>query len=147
MAMGNSNIEPDQVQKAWDGLVQSCPLLFDGKDSYCFECKDGWFDLIAEICKGVEALIDAMPEGDRYEDYGDGERCTLYTIGQIKEKYGTLRFYMNGAEVDGSEELIEAAEEKSAKTCEVCGKPGETRSTSWISTLCDDHYGVRTAPK
>lgn len=56
---------------------------------------------------------------------------------QIKEKFGTLRFYMSS----GTEEmwkLIHEAEEKSAHTCEDCGAPGKERNDGWIRTLCDE---------
>ena len=56
---------------------------------------------------------------------------------QVKEKYGTLRFYMSS----GNEEiwnLIEEAEKKSAETCEGCGVPGELRQGSWSGTSCDN---------
>lgn len=57
---------------------------------------------------------------------------------QVKEKYGTLRFYTNGNAnyVDG---LINMAESMSARTCETCGAPGKTRQGPWIRTLCDEH--------
>lgn len=65
-------------------------------------------------------------------------------IQQIKEKFGTLRFYYNGhSEVENAthmmENLIVAAELESEKTCEWCGAPGKRRKTNWIKTLCDTH--------
>lgn len=57
---------------------------------------------------------------------------------QIKEKFGTLRFYY-----DGGDEYcrgIEAmAESMSARTCETCGTPGKLRHGGWVRTLCDQH--------
>lgn len=60
---------------------------------------------------------------------------------QIKEKYGTLRFYVGGAS-DHIFRLIEKAEEKSAETCYDCGEPGYLQSHEgnpfgWYSTLCE----------
>lgn len=57
---------------------------------------------------------------------------------QVKEKFGTLRFYYRGGDeyIDG---LVSMAEAMSGVTCETCGKPGETRSGGWIRTLCDEH--------
>jgi hypothetical protein len=67
------------------------------------------------------------------------------SVAQIKEKFGTLRFYVdiNGATKEVREQIdaiISDAEGKSCVTCEVCGKPGSRRSTGWIQTLCDEHY-------
>jgi len=57
---------------------------------------------------------------------------------QVKEKYGTLSFYMTEG-TDQIFDLIHEAEEKSAKICEVCGESGKRRGGGWISTLCDKH--------
>mgnify|MGYP000093879836 CR=1 FL=1 len=57
-------------------------------------------------------------------------------IDQIKEKFGGLRFY-----VDGDAELLDFIDEMEAKSltvCEGCGKPGRPRDGGWILTLCDE---------
>lgn len=77
----------------------------------------------------VQPLIDKATEEGR-------------KIYQIKEKFGGLRFYTDGA----SEELakmIRDAELLSFKTCEYCGEPGEERDSGWIKTLCDKHHQER----
>lgn len=57
---------------------------------------------------------------------------------QVKEKYGSLRFYHGGGD-----EIIDAyvtfAEYLSERTCEVCGATGKQRDGSWIVTRCDEH--------
>ncbi len=59
-------------------------------------------------------------------------------VQQVKEKYGTLRFYVSSAP-EWYFDLIDYYEEKSSKTCEQCGKPGKLRDNRyWILTLCDD---------
>ncbi len=139
MAMGNSNLEPDQAQKAWDELVQSCPLLFRGEDSYWFECGPGWHDLLEELCFKIEAKLAAMPHDELHYMDSDEKPTRLYYVEQIKEKFATLRFYMD-QEPDGVDNLIAAAEAKSSQTCETCGDPGEPRSMGWHKTCCDKHY-------
>lgn len=57
---------------------------------------------------------------------------------QVKEKFGTLRFYMSSSN-DKIEKLIDEAERKSAITCEECGEPGVLRGGGWLKTLCDKH--------
>ena len=56
---------------------------------------------------------------------------------QVKEKFGTLRFYYNGGDdyIDGA---VSMAEAMSAVTCETCAEPGEVRPGGWIKTLCDE---------
>ena len=54
---------------------------------------------------------------------------------QIKEKYGTLRVYLYGADkhIDG---LVTMAEACSETTCEVCGNSGSLYGTGWYYTRC-----------
>ena len=56
---------------------------------------------------------------------------------QVKEKYGTLRFYMTTSS-DEMEKLIDVAEKLSETTCELCGMPGSLRDDcGWYKTRCD----------
>jgi len=68
-------------------------------------------------------------------------------IAQVKEKFGTLRFYTYGHEDEELSKLIREAEKKSAVTCEFCGKPGTLDdSGGWWKTTCPDHtYEKRKA--
>jgi hypothetical protein len=64
---------------------------------------------------------------------------------QIKEKYGTLRFYFS---VDGEEndyqiqysiieDIINGAEAEAARTCEITGESGSLcKKGTWYNTLC-----------
>lgn len=56
---------------------------------------------------------------------------------QVKEKYGTLRFYVDYAdeEVNG---MISMAEAMSASTCEACGstQDAKVRGKGWLSCRC-----------
>ena len=95
------------------------PKLFQG-----FEFGDGWFDLINELCEKIE-------------DYNNDIQEDSYVIAeQVKEKFGGLRFYVNRPkDVD---DWVDEAEDKSFKTCEYCGKPGEIdNSKAWSKTLCE----------
>lgn len=57
---------------------------------------------------------------------------------QVKEKFGTLRFYYDGGNstIDG---MVRMAEAMSSRTCEECGAPGKSTSGGWIRTLCETH--------
>jgi len=55
---------------------------------------------------------------------------------QVKEKFGTLRFYMTHT-TDKMDKLIGEAEKLSEVTCENCGEPGTLRQDGWWRTLCD----------
>lgn len=64
------------------------------------------------------------------------EKVQYVRVAQVKEKFGTLRFYYEGGDeyVAG---LVSMAESMSAVTCEECGVPGKTGGDGWIRTLCD----------
>lgn len=89
------------------------------------ECGDGWKEIIQPILDYV----------DNYNiDKSEEERIT---ISQIKEKFGTLRVYVN----NGTEELreiIRNAEHESSITCEFCGsKENIGHTLGWITTCCE----------
>jgi hypothetical protein len=62
------------------------------------------------------------------------------TLDQVKEKFGTLRFYYSGGDeyISG---LVSMAESMSGVTCEECGKPGTRTGGGWIKTVCVEHGG------
>lgn len=60
-------------------------------------------------------------------------------IHQIKEKFGTLRFYVGDAP-ERVHEVIQTAEYQSFQTCEECGEPGRlVNLQGWLKTACDLH--------
>lgn len=95
-----------------------------------FECGDGWYHIIDAAC--------AQIENRAYNNRLNGVKFTPVIATQVKEKYGTLRFYYAGGDeyVDG---VVSMAESISATTCETCGAPGKLREGGWLKTLCDEH--------
>ena len=94
------------------------------KEAGFFCIGPGWYGLVKELIEG------AIAAG------WDRQIC------QVKEKFGGLRFYINGAPEEVWD-LIRDAEEKSYEICEECGEPGELRPIGWYSTLCDKHNAER----
>ena len=78
----------------------------------------GWADILARLIPDLLALG------------WDG------SIHQVKEKYGTLRFYVGSAS-GAVFKRIDQAELESETTCEQCGQPGRLRGWDWVVTLCD----------
>jgi hypothetical protein len=74
-----------------------------------------------------------MPEGE------NGGEIEMFAV-QVKEKYGTLRFYMS-ASTDEINDLISDAEALSSQTCYVCGDNGKMRGETWYEVKCDKCYG------
>jgi hypothetical protein len=119
-------------------LCKKYPEIF--KDRYAdmrttamcwgFECGDGWYHIIDAAC--------AQIENRAYNNRLNNLKFPPVIATQVKEKYGTLRLYYTGGDeyVDG---VVSMAEAISARTCEVCGAPGELCEGSWLRTLCDEH--------
>lgn len=106
-----------------------------------FECDDGWFDLINNLCTDIENWFLNNYEGTGYngETYYH-EVPDHFNVQQVKEKYGSLRFYVTCAP-EKVFDMIHEAEKKSFYICEKCGKEGDgfyRDDLSWIITLCDD---------
>ena len=129
-------------------LVEDFPLLYADRYSdkratamcWGFACGDGWEPLIRELSEHLEKEIQKYIElytEDEIEEAKKfyGEYPWWPTASQVKEKYGTLRFYMTKSS-DKMEEYINVAERKSARTCEVCGKRGKVYAEGWIITRC-----------
>jgi hypothetical protein len=125
-------------------LCAEFPLLYSVRyentrcslSHFGFETGDGWFRIIYELSAELEELIRRLPAGERDEYYAV----------QVKEKFGTLRFYMN-TETEEMSRAIREAEGRSASTCEVCGQTGTLRGGGWLKTLCDSHEAERLASR
>ena len=59
-------------------------------------------------------------------------------VSDVKEKYGSLRIYVDGVSMEILD-FIYDIEERSLKICEICGAAGKPNLTGWIKTLCDEH--------
>jgi hypothetical protein len=112
-------------------IVDACPSLFEtvnGELNFYFECGDGWADLLVELCQKIQSRLNIL----------DKDFAKDIVALQVKEKYGTLRFYLSYYD-ELIELCVEDAEKKSAHTCEQCGKPGTLRGQVWLYTACDEH--------
>ena len=101
---------------------------------YGFECEDGWFDLIWELCEEIEKSENIMKFDKQAKKLLLGKDDL--NVFQVKEKYGGLRFYMDGCSVE-TQKIINKFEDKSLTICERCGTFGEIRSGRWVKVLCD----------
>ena len=131
-------------------LVEKCPVLYGNRygdmteTAMCwgFECDDGWFDIIDKL-------------SEKIENVNNLNLGFIIVADQVKEKFGTLRFYYH-TEATGDDlteeqlrrntllaelvdNAIDIAEFKTEHTCEVCGKRGKLRDDGWIKCLCDEH--------
>lgn len=100
-------------------LCESFPALFSGH-IISMDCGNGWYPIVYTLSQALASNPEAR-------------------VAQIKEKFGGLRYYVDG--VSGDEErFICAAENASFEICEECGAPGRLRDEPrgrWLKTFCD----------
>jgi hypothetical protein len=81
-----------------DLLCNKYPKMFVNRNApmtetcmcWGFECGDGWFDLIDELCGTIQSYIDGNSRPDN--------EIQQVTVDQVKSKFGTLRFYATGGD-------------------------------------------------
>ena len=116
-----------------------------------FDCGDGWYNIINALCFQIQSYIDwknsqrqLLLTSNPY-DRPIPDEVPQVVATQVKEKFGTLRFYWGGhgghpITINIMDDIVYAAEIKSAYICEECGKYGELRTGGWwIKTLCGTH--------
>ena len=124
-------------------------------DAYGMELGDGWYQVIWDMCAEITAVYET-----------EGLPVDL-VVDQVKEKFGTLRFYYHPKDQEAAihafdclnegsslrfqpsssnvhqktAEIVGKYETLSAQVCEICGKPGCLRKNlRRIQTLCEEHY-------
>ena len=103
-------------------LVKKYSEFFQSPN-FNIECAKGWNDILENMFK------EFIKENIKLR------------ISQIKEKYGSLRVYIEfpGSMEDYSkaEKIIHKAESDSFKTCELCGKEAKVQNIKgWYSCIC-----------
>ena len=91
------------------------------------ELYPGWYNIIQRLDKHMNVIF-----------------ASGYTIDQIKEKFGTLRFYWTAPAGARTMDLKDAqisvtnVERESARTCMQCGEAGTLHAdVGWHCTLCE----------
>ena len=108
-----------------------------------------WTDKVVEDYDYRYTELDAMPNGWRKafgidlckelkESLIKVNYLEKYRITDIKEKYGTLRWYDAGCPDDFLHEILPKYVKKSKYTCIKCGNPATKVSLGWISPWCDE---------
>ena len=106
-------------------LVHCWPTWFDIQG---FEHGDGWYGILWRLFTDLRPLVEGM----------EGEGSQPFEVVRVREEGGGLHVYVSGG-TDDIYERIQAAEEESRRTCEVCGKPGYRWGDGWTRTRCDEH--------
>lgn len=120
---------PELEQK----LYSKYPKIFRQKDlpmsqtCMCWGvcCGDGWYTILDSLCSRIQVHVDQ-------------NKLPQVEAAQVKEKFGTLRFYVDHAD-DYVYGLIAMAASLTANTCETCGNSGKLNTRGWYRTLCRTH--------
>ena len=110
------------VEKYPDALVDYGGDMRQTCMAWGFECGNGWFKILEELCEKVANIPG-------------------FKFAQVKEKFGMLTVYYNGPNEEKDREIVRAAireaEDKSIKTCESCGEPAKLKSDhGWMLVEC-----------
>jgi len=101
-------------------LIKKYPKIL--KNGVC--CGDGWYWVLDNLCY--------LLQWDT-----DNNHHPQLVASQVKEKYGTLRFYTYGCN-ERQQGMINFAERLSSIVCENCGSMNKVKQTKgWVITLCE----------
>ncbi len=122
-------MKPEMQEK----LIRNFPFIFaetnktpkESAMAFGIATGEGWYWIINHLCRALQG---------RTNEFGEPQ----VIASQVKEKFGGLRFYVNGAS-DEQYSLIHFTESLSFSVCEDCGAMGNVslRRRGWIRTLCD----------
>lgn len=89
------------------------------------ECGKGWYPLIRPILNYIKEYNHSRTEAEHIQVF------------QVKEKWGLLNIYVDGATGELNE-MVRQAEKMSGTICEKCGNPGSRQIIKgWYLTLCE----------
>jgi hypothetical protein len=127
------------------------------------ECSDGWFLHLDRMFESIQSMIDysetnyenlkchynklpwykkffSIYKRSRYHYLRNNQTPIPQVVAvQIKEKFGTLRFYYIGGD-DRITPIVDFYESYTKYICEDCGNTIDVGSTGeWIRNLCEKH--------
>lgn len=136
-------MNPNEVKECadpLDRLIIDYPSVFKGMDqNTAYGLPSGWYVLVDKLCSDLAVLLD-----EEHRNVKENPLEPLFTVLQIKEKFGGLRFYYrvnteNEKLYHAIGKLVDMAEDASYQTCEITGKPGTLCSSGMhYHTFCEE---------
>ena len=141
IAAKESLMDQDLEYQEYDAFIKHLEITYPEmfKEKYGgIECGAGWWPIVTSLCANIQNYINWKNKHSAV--------VPQVTVAQIKEKFGSLRFYYDGGDeyISG---LVTMAEAWASHACEECGAPGTSRGGGWIKTLCDTHHNLRESRK
>lgn len=142
--------------------------ISDSNKEHCYglfgiECGNGWFLHLDRMFNSIQSMIDfsesnyenlqrhynklpwykklmSLYKRSRYHYFRNNQTpIPQVTALQIKEKFGTLRFYYTGGD-ERITPIVDFYESYTQYICEDCGSTVDVGSTSgWIRNVCQKH--------
>lgn len=148
-------------------LVKDFPVLYRDRNApmqqtcmcWGFDVGDGWHNILRELSQGIADAVSkhVYGAGSKAAALGGEDRAFecgfVVIVDQVKEKFGTLRFYWHtepnetprdSVDEDYAKEIygqvsgmVDLAAGLSGVTCESCGSPGTMNDGGWLSVRCE----------
>lgn len=117
-------------------LITDFPLLY--RDGFYFDVVESWFNLIYELSENINKIVSTFPNDPNQSPNIVKGHENQFRVVQIKQKFGGLRYYTDNAN-DEINKLIDEAETKSYKICELCGndKGSTVNKRGWLTVRCN----------
>lgn len=136
-------MNPNEIKEhpdVLDVLIEKYPSVFKNMDAGSVDfLPPGWYGLMDKLCEDLSVLLDE--ERAKTPEKPDHP---LFSVMQIKEKFGGLRFYymMNTENEELHKKvtkLIDITEDTSYSVCEITGNPGILCKSGWhFHTYCEE---------
>jgi hypothetical protein len=127
---------PDTLDK----LIEQYPIVFKhlNKTGY-HNLPSGWYKIVDRLCSELSVILEEALEANP-----ENPDEPLFSVLQVKEKFGGLRFYymMNTKDDELYRRIqtaVDTAEDTSYSTCQITGNIGVLcKDGSHYMTLCED---------
>jgi hypothetical protein len=127
---------PDTLDK----LIEQYPIVFKHLDKTGYHnLPAGWYKIMNRLCSELSAILEEALEANP-----ESPDEPLFSVLQVKEKFGGLRFYymMNTKDDELYKKIqtaVDTAEDTSYSTCQITGNIGVLcKDGSHFMTLCED---------
>jgi hypothetical protein len=145
-------------EQTFENFAKQYPDLFQKAEIEYLAVGDGWAGILDTLCALISGDVHEARYRLKYAMEHQNEKFAdpipvaearlakaleeLPTIVDVKEKFGGLRFYVDGGD-DKLDRYVVFAESMSNRVCEECGAPGRHTSGGWIKTLCKEHAKIK----
>ena len=127
---------PDTLDK----LIEQYPIVFKHLDKTGYHnLPSGWYKIVDRLCSELSVILEEALEANP-----ENPDEPLFSVLQVKEKFGGLRFYYmmntkNDELYRRIQTAVDTAEDTSYSTCQITGNIGVLcKDGSHYMTLCED---------